>query len=236
MRFLLIIAIFLFSFSLPAAALERPRLDVLGFSPDGRFFAYQQSGYDRGQVAFADLFVIDTKTDKRVSGSPIRIRYTPDQGDLAAARAALKAQSARYLKRLGLNRASAGVSYVPKTRTQMSLDLPWGERAQIKLETHDGMAAPGCPISVPVKKGAIAGLSLTMQLPEQVTVLYNDTMVPRGRGCPLSYRFASGFVKSRGSDAVIANVIAYQEATMRKDEYVTRYMAVTKVIKAPKLR
>lgn len=220
------------TFAVPAHAIERPRLDVLGFSPDGRFFAWRQSGLDVGNVHFADLFIVDTITDKQVTGAPISVRSPASQASLKDVRASLDAQSSRVLRRLGLNRALAGVAYVPRDRSEMYLDLPWGERTLLSLTTRIGMAAPGCPVSVPVAKGALAGFHLTLQRPTEVSVIYNDRMVPRDRGCPISYRFASGFIKPRGNDAVVATVIAYREPTMSGDIR-TRYMAVTSIIPAP---
>jgi predicted secreted protein len=43
-RLFLFLFFMMMALAAPALALERPRLDVLGFSPDGRFFAYRQSG------------------------------------------------------------------------------------------------------------------------------------------------------------------------------------------------
>jgi predicted secreted protein len=70
----------------PAWALERPRLDVLGFSPDGRFFAHRQSGRGgrNSGAAFADLFVVDTKDDSWVRGTPVRVRAMPSEGQSPA--------------------------------------------------------------------------------------------------------------------------------------------------------
>lgn len=216
----------------PAAAVERPRLDVLGFSPDGRFFAYSQSGLDVDNSHFADLFVVETRTDKWVSGTPIRVRIPADASTPAQARALLDKQTARPLRRLGMSRPLAGIAYVPRDKHHMYLDLPWGERAMLTLTPQNGLAAPGCPMSIPVGSGATAGFHLTLQRPTEVSVLHNDRTIPRQRGCALSYRFASGFVKSRGSDAVIAALIAYREATATGDIR-TRYMAITGVVQAP---
>lgn len=230
LRAVLLTVFTFFAFVCQAQAVERPRLDVLGFSPDGRFFAFRQSGVEANGVAFADLFITDTTTDKWVDQTPLHVRYTPDQGDLKDARAALDAQSQRLLRRLNLSRASSGVTYVPRSRNQLSLDLPWGERVLMRLETRSGLAAPGCPVSMPVAKGSLLGFLLTLQRPDEVSVVHNDSIIPRGRGCPTGYRFASGFVKTRGSDAVVASMIAYREPTLRQGDYNVRYMSILTVI------
>lgn len=233
LRAILLLALALLMAS-PAEAVElpRPRLDVIGFSPDGRFFAYRQSGLDIGNVHFADLFIVDTLTDKWVEGSPVRVRRPASQSSLQDVRNALDTQAGRLMRRLGLSRALAGVAYVPRDRARMYLDLPWGERALLSITTRLGLAAPGCPLSVPVEKGRLAGFLLTLQRPTEVSVVHDDSVVPRGRGCPISYRFASGFIKPRGNDAVIANVIAYREPTYG-GHVRTRYMAITSIVQSP---
>lgn len=231
-RFALTILLALFAVS-PAFAFDypRPRLDVLGFSPDGRFFAFRQSGLDAGNEHFADLFVVDTITDKWVDGTPLRVHGDARQKSLQDVRALLDAQSSRLLRRLGLNRAVAGVAYVPRDNSQLYLDMPWSERALLSLTTRIGLAAPGCPVSMPLEKGSLAGFHLTVQRPAEVNVIHDERMVPRYRGCPIGYRFASGFIKSRGNDAVIAAVIAYREATYGGTR--VRYTAVTSILPAP---
>lgn len=216
----------------PALALERPRLDVLGFSPDGRFFAYRQSGVEENSgTAFADLFVVDTKDDSWVRGTPVRVRAMPSKGNLQHVRSLLDDQSARLMRRLGLNRASEGVTFVPKDRSSMSLDLPGGEKVQLTLSPHPGLAAPGCPVTAPIEKGSLLGFTLSAQRGNTVTVLHDDRAIPRARGCSVAYRFASGFIKPRGSDTVIAALLAYREVTAAGTQRL-RYLAVTSVLPA----
>lgn len=218
----------------PAIAIDipRPRLEVLGFSPDGRFFAYRQSGLDIDNTHFAYLTILDTLTDKPVQGTPINVIRPARESSLQDVRALLDAQSSRMVRRLGLGRALAGVAYVPRDRSQLYLDLPWGDRALLSLTTRMGLAAPGCPITVPVEKGTLAGFHMTMQRANEISVVHDDRMVPRDRGCAVGYRFASGFIKPRGNDSVVATVIAYREPTYGGHTR-TRYMAITNIIPAP---
>ncbi len=215
------------------AAVERPRLDVLGFSPDGRFFAYRQSGLvnERGD-SFADLFVQDVNRKAAVKGTPIRVVSSKNLPTLSDVRRSLESQSAQLLRRLGLGRAIAGVTFVPKERDQMWLDLPWGEKAVVRLGLKGDLAAPGCPVGVKVARGSLVGFNLTLQRGNNITVLHSDKIIPKLRGCPVSYRFASGFIKMRGTDAVIAALLAYREPDAR-GVLSTRYTAVTAVVPRP---
>lgn len=223
-------ALLLLAMTQPGYALERPRLDVLGFSPDGRFFAYRQSGVEDGSgAAFADLFVVDTKDDSWVKGTPLRVRAMPSEGNLQHVRDLLDGQSQRLLRRLGLNRANAGVTFVPKDRSTMSLDLGRDDKVQLSLSPHPDLAAPGCPVTAPVQRDNLLGFTLTARRSNEVTVLHDDHTIPRARGCTIAYRFASGFIKPRGSDTVIAALMAYREVTPAGRQRL-RYMAVTSVL------
>lgn len=67
----------------PLAAREQsdaPDIEILGFSPDGRYFAYEQFGYDIASDALdAAIFVIDRETNKTVDGFPFG--FIADQPD-----------------------------------------------------------------------------------------------------------------------------------------------------------
>jgi predicted secreted protein len=197
------------------------------------FLPTASPGVEEGTAApvFADLFVVDTKDDSWVRGTPVRVRAMPSEGNLQHVRSLLDDQSARLLRRLGLNRASEGVTFVPKDRSSMSLDLPGGEKVQLTLSPHPGLAAPGCPVTAPIEKGSLLGFTLSAQRGNTVTVLHDDRAIPRARGCSVAYRFASGFIKPSGSDTVIAALLAYREVTAAGTQRL-RYLAVTSVLPA----
>lgn len=67
----------------PAIAREQsdaPDIEILGFSPDGRYFAYEQYGYDLASDALdAAIFVIDRETNRAAEGFPFG--FIADQPD-----------------------------------------------------------------------------------------------------------------------------------------------------------
>ncbi|QIG46371.1 hypothetical protein G5V57_00515 [Nordella sp. HKS 07] len=69
----------------PAVAREQsdaPDIEIIGFSPDGRYFAYEQYGYDVASGALdAAIFIIDRETNKTVEGFPFG--FIADQPDNA---------------------------------------------------------------------------------------------------------------------------------------------------------
>ena len=58
----------------PAQAIESLAVKVLGFSPDGRYFAFvQYGGYGDHSAYIAETFIIDTSRDRFVEGVPVRV-------------------------------------------------------------------------------------------------------------------------------------------------------------------
>lgn len=50
---------------------DAPDIEILGFSADGRYFAYEQYGYDLAAGALdAAIFVVDRQTNKQAKGFP----------------------------------------------------------------------------------------------------------------------------------------------------------------------
>jgi hypothetical protein len=74
-RFLIVLlCVILTAIIPPATAREQsdaPDIEIIGFSADGRYFAYEQHGYDLAAGALdAAIFVVDRKTNKQTSGFP----------------------------------------------------------------------------------------------------------------------------------------------------------------------
>jgi hypothetical protein len=85
-----ILCLFLTSIGTPASAREQsdaPDIEILGFSPDGRYFAYEQYGYDLAAGALdAAIFVVDRETNKQAKGFPFGFIATETDSDGAPAR------------------------------------------------------------------------------------------------------------------------------------------------------
>ena len=92
---------------------------VLGFSPDGRYFAIEQYSmiYD-AEESFAEYIFIETNTDQFVRGTPIKVTTRGADGlDETKARTVAAANAMPLLKRLRI-----GVSGV-KIAGRPSIDL-----------------------------------------------------------------------------------------------------------------
>ena len=74
-------------FSGSAIAGDSAQFDAIGYSPDGRYFAFEQFGIQDGSgFAYSEIFIIDLQTDSFVAGAPFRERILPPRAqDLRAA-------------------------------------------------------------------------------------------------------------------------------------------------------
>ncbi|MBZ0141486.1 MAG: hypothetical protein K8H87_17220, partial [Pseudorhodoplanes sp.] len=79
----------------PAQAGDAAARQVLGFSPDGNYFAFEQySALYEQDAAFSEYVVIDTRGDRFVAGTPIKVLIRGDDGlDTDKARADAKAKA-----------------------------------------------------------------------------------------------------------------------------------------------
>jgi hypothetical protein len=146
MRRLLIALFCLVLASLSPSAFAReqsdaPDIEILGFSPDGRYFAYEQYGYDLAAGALdAAIFVIDRTTNKQAkgfpfgfiatevdaNGEPIRVgghdinlkklTTEDDTPDLAKIRKLVRDKAAKKLKGLNIRAQGRRIAGIPITQ------------------------------------------------------------------------------------------------------------------------
>ena len=80
----------------PAAAADRALVDVIGYSEDLRYFAFEEFGVQDGSgFAYANRYYIDTTTDRYLPDTPIRVRLQDETKSVNNARAEAKAQAAQ---------------------------------------------------------------------------------------------------------------------------------------------
>src|SRR5690606_1891155 len=71
----------------PAVAGDSAQFDAIGYSEDGRYFAFEQFGIQDGSgFPYSEIFLIDLDTDDFVGGSPFRARIDTEMAQLADAR------------------------------------------------------------------------------------------------------------------------------------------------------
>ncbi len=220
----------------PAAAADNAASLILGFSPDGRYFAFEEYGVQDGSgFVYSTIYVIDTSRDQWVGGTPVRVRSDDETMELAAVRADAMDKARPVLSSHHIGEPGAVLASNPITETSADphfvsfrtrdYALPTSEKPyELRLEEFE-LPAPDCPdmdLGQPFQ-----GFRLTLTDPNgQAHNLLNDQQIPKSRNCPLFYGISEVdiFFPPAGDPVlvVLVNVFSYGF-----EGYDRRFLAVT---------
>ena len=171
------------------AALSR----IIGFSPDGKYFAFEQYGIQDGSgFPYSEIFFIDTQNNSWVE-NPVRIRIEDETISIGKARIQAVAQATPIIKKLGAT--LHGFTLVSNPITQLNIDkyvanfgtnpsAPTLNRYKLQLSTQN-VQNQKCQSFAPNTK--MFSLSLNSQTNPNIIKNYADTNLPNSRGCALDY-------------------------------------------------
>jgi len=169
---------------------------IIGFSPSGNHFAFEQFGIQDGSgFPYSEIFVINMKTDTWVSGTPIRVRIKNEKATLNQARQRARKKVAKMLKRLKIRRpgrllASAPVTEVGANPHELGF-RPYGFQTSsedvqtVLIDVFDLPGPAHCSNFGPKSKGF--ALSLRQSGNGNITEVYRDKSLPKSRGCTQDY-------------------------------------------------
>lgn len=212
--------------------------NVLGFSPDGRFFAFEQYGEEDGSGAtYSQIAVIDIAKDQLVAEAPF----------VATTRATGIATAAPLLRRLDIRRIGIEVGHAPASRAQDVISprdinplmqaavpelllQPGASGARVSLRAFD-LAVPHCRDLV--VDGRPQGFALVLERPDMAPlVLHRDRTLPHSRGCPDRYGLAGAYALSiPGGRTALAILIQYFYFAF--EGHNRRFIAVTAHVPGP---
>ena len=224
----------------PSRAADLSHYEPIGFSPEGSLFAFEEWGVEDGSGApYVNLYVIETATDRFVSGTPIRLGGG-EPGDLSALEErrqlfALRAQAHSRLQTvLGpvawrRGRLLAFSPVTDLTRYGRSLIVnplpiarPVGPPLSLELETlTDLPGGENCPDFA----GPVSGFRLTLDEGSGPRTIHEDERVPASRGCPVDYRLAG--VEAFLADGGTTVAVLIQRLSPGFEGLDGRWMAVT---------
>ena len=186
-------------------------LKMLGFSPDGRHFAFEQHGAIKGST-YSVTTVIDVETGRPVKGS--RTSY----GDEDRKRlASIGKETARQIRRLRISQKGImtvsvrGHDVEPFDEASVkSFAMPrswFGPESWLVLRQFKMAARCGTANASPV------GFGLTLEREGSPAVrLSQDVAIPLSRGCPRVYRIADVHAR-KAPDGSTALVVLVQNST-----------------------
>ncbi len=207
--------------------------DILGFDPDGRYFAFEEYGVQDGSgFPYSNIFVIDTTTDSWADGTPVRRRIDDEATPLSKVRSEARAKADPILKKLKIE--PRGLLVVSNPATELSAD-PYSVR--FRLNDFFNMQERAwslrlTPITVPEPAatcenlGPVKGLKLELTNPEGETkVIAEDKSIPESRFCPRDYAISDVIAFTSGSETTIAILLSlFRQGFEGPDR---RFIAVT---------
>jgi predicted secreted protein len=225
----LIIAIALLAQAPLARAGDAAERDILGFAPDGRYFAFEQYGIQDGSgFPYSEIFLIDLTSDSWVDGTPVRIRLEDESQPLQTARRQALAAAQPFLDKARITDnariLASNVLYQasgdPRLMTFHTFYTSFGhlepaesDEAEISLLLEE-IVLPA-PKDCPAGDTPLAGFVLKAKHgADRFEEVYRDKEIPASRGCPLKYSLsdAVSFAAADGKIqrlVVLVNVFAY---------------------------
>jgi predicted secreted protein len=219
-----------------ADAAER---EVIGFSADGRFFAFEQFGVQDGSgFPYSDIFIIDAEKDAWQPGTPIRVMLQEERATVAAARLQA-AENARPIVS-SLKIEEPGIVLASQSSYQSGSDpqklafrnsyVPTdpAEDDDVTTVTLEEIVLAGPP-KCPAGDLPYAGFTISIKPSgsAQFTTVHRDKEIPASRVCPLKYSLSDiiGFRPTiDGPVRLVALVSVYSYGFEGMDR---RFVAVT---------
>jgi predicted secreted protein len=188
---------------LPAFAGDAALLDILGYSEDGKYLAFEEFGVQYGSVfAYSSIYIVDLAADEWVYGSPFDAQADGDHPDrpLAAVRAEAREKADERLEPLGITQPAEvlvllGDGVPDADGKAMTFADPRGGPPLGTLDGLYGLALDTFPAGSRADCETILGhkamgFALVFDSPDaQAIEVHRDgDTIPRSRGCVVDYR------------------------------------------------
>jgi len=207
--------------------------EIIGFSPDGAYFAFEEFGVQDGSgFPYSNIFIIDTAKDDWLAGTPIRRRIDDEMAPLSRAREESRSKAQPLLTEHNIT--PRGVLAVSNPATELSADP---HKVRFRLNPFFNMAERAWsltlePLPFPETAqcenfGPVKGLKLTITDPDgKQRVLSEDKSVPDSRFCPRDYAISDvvTFTPEGGETSLAILLSLFRQGFEGTDR---RFIAVT---------
>ena len=187
-----------------AYAADGSQSRAIGFSPDARYFAFEEYGIQDGSgSAYSTVFILDTEKDEWLKGTPIRVQGEEGEGDLLAVRAKVWEKAQPLIDSLKLQGAFDTLVHMPFTEIiadRKTVRFARYYASSGRAEDYDALgsyrlsvkdiplppAQPDCPDADIVTFHGME-LSLSNLQTNVSKTLTKDVNIPKSRWCPNGY-------------------------------------------------
>jgi predicted secreted protein len=197
-------------FAVPAQAGDRALVDIIGYSPDSRYFAFEEFGIQAGSgFAYSTIYVVDLSSDSWVEGTPVHEQADDETTDLSDIRAMARDAAGAYLEDTGIDAPAHLVAHIADGELDEEADAltfgipgytgPGAVIGQYTLALSSFPADSPQPCKDYLGKAAL-GYELVISSDGEDRVLHRDERLPRSRGCPMDYRLYGVVLPFEASD------------------------------------
>lgn len=211
--------LFCTQFIAPTYASDASLKRIVGFSPDGKYFTFEQYGIQDGSGwPYVDIYFIDTVNNTWVQ-DPIRMTVKDETASIAKVRASAIAQATPTIKQL--NTTLHGFTLVSNPITQLDRDkynahfgihpsAPTLDQYKLQLTTSNANSAKCNQYTADAKK---FNLTLTSVNNNKIIEKYADANLPTSRNCPIDYSISDvHYFEAVNGDVIFMtfiNIMAY---------------------------
>lgn len=198
-----------------AVAGDRALIDYIGFSPDFRYFAFEEFGIQDGSgFAYSNLYVVDLESDSWVVGTPIRVQAEAEENSLTDIRAMALAEAESHITGFNIDIAVEILALIGDGAPEqdgkiLTFGAPGYEPGavigdyEVRLSTFTTAAASPCTEWFDMEP---QGYQLEISDGDSDRLAHRDDSLPRSRGCPVDYRLYGVVMPFGGT--VPANAVA----------------------------
>jgi predicted secreted protein len=181
----------------PAWAGDRALIDIIGYSENGQYFAFEEFGIQDGSgFAYSSIYIIDLSTDSWVVGTPLREQADDEGVSLSQIRAEVQLQAAPDIEGFGIEVPAEYAALIgdgaPDSDGQtLRFGSPGYEPGdvsgdyELRLSTFPTTAVAPCAEWFSVDP---MGYQLVISDKGSERLIHRDGALPRSRGCPVTYR------------------------------------------------
>ena len=208
-----------------------PAREIIGFSEDGRYFAFEVYGYEPvASSPFAERYVLDTQTNDMVGGSPFRKNLwgmetyddfeppaeLPPGGLLEFVSGLVEADAAPALEGVGVA-AGTGNLVVANLPTEIARSAEFVtsrgyplRTTGIRIELEEFVAELAEPEMCLSLYGPFAGVAVTLRGLDGVVIdEWRDEAIPAHRFCPIHYLISDVVLSPDSTVAVVILTLAW---------------------------
>jgi predicted secreted protein len=202
-------------------------LNIIGFSSDRHYFAFEQYGTQDGSAfTYSDIVIIDLEKDQLVKGAPIQILAGSEQESLFATRNRARNRAKEMLNVLKINQPAEIIGSNPITelvsnRKAMAFNLYFdglgGQLTPPELTKDNNFELLIANVLIAGEENCYAedGKSIGFSLSVRKTATgavnekYRDRNVPASRYCPIDYEIDTiASFRDEKDEAIFVAVIA----------------------------